>query len=69
VIQDKIIENLISQHNEEVSKFSSPFIRMGAFLQYALAEADQINRKPCTFLTQVQAHILDQLVINLPQIS
>lgn len=32
VIQDKIIEKLISQHNEEASKFSSPFIRMGAFL-------------------------------------
>jgi len=32
VIQDKIIEKLISQHNEETSKFSSPFIRMGAFL-------------------------------------
>ena len=32
VIQDKILEKLISQHNEDASKFSSPFIRMGAFL-------------------------------------
>ena len=32
VIQDMILEKLISQHNEESSKFSSPFIRLGAFL-------------------------------------
>ena len=40
VIQDQIIQNLIKQYNQDASKFTSPFIRMGAFLQQALAKAE-----------------------------